>query len=48
MKRIICLLLALGLVLCGCAAGDAEQAQFTFTDDLDREVRLESEPKRVA
>lgn len=48
MKRIICLLLALGLVLCGCAAGDAEQAQFTFTDDLGREVRLESEPKRVA
>ena len=48
MKRIICLLLALGLLLCGCAAGETEEARFVFTDDLGREVRLAEQPRRVA
>lgn len=48
MKRIICMLLALGLVLCGCAAGEQEDVLYEFTDDLGREVRLSAEPKRVA
>lgn len=48
MKRIVCLILAAGLLLCGCAAGESEEAMFVFTDDLGREVRLSQEPKRVA
>ena len=50
MKRIICMLLTLCLILGGCSAGTDTQGEavFTFTDDLGREVRLMSEPKRVA
>ena len=48
MKRIVCMLLVLGLLLCGCGAGGQQDVLHEFTDDLGRTVRLNAEPKRVA
>ena len=50
MKRLIGWMLVLGILFCGCAAGAPgnEEAAFTFTDDLGREVTLPREPERVA
>lgn len=47
MKRFLCLLLMLALLLSGCGAGEVEGEGYTFTDDLDRRVSVK-EPQRVA
>lgn len=49
MKKIVCMFMAAALALCGMAAcGETKgQGGFTFTDDLGREVSVES-PERVA
>lgn len=48
MKRIVCLFLLLALVLTGCGAESPNGGGISFTDDLGREVHLESRPQRVA
>lgn len=47
MKRLSALLLALCLLLCGCASGQQIPEGYTFTDDLGRSVTV-SDPERVA
>lgn len=47
MKRFLCLLIMLSLLLSGCAAGEGTGDGYTFTDDLDRRVTVK-EPQRVA
>lgn len=47
MKRFLCLLIMLSLLLSGCTAGEGTGDGYTFTDDLDRRVTVK-EPQRVA